>query len=51
MLQGCFSYFNSNTFIFQIDDNTQDRMTRLDNENSNYVPAPVPPNLTVSNSA
>ena len=58
MLRGSFSYFSSDTLIFQIHDATQCRVTRLDatvarmyfvskDEAGNYVPAPVPTNLTL----
>ena len=61
MLRGFFSYFNGNSFIFQIDDNTQGRISRLYNtvarmyflilaENGIYLPAPVPPYLALRES-
>ena len=61
MLRGSLSYFNSNTFVFQIDDVTQGRITRLDatvarlyfvsrDATGNYVPSPVPGNLTLRES-
>ncbi len=61
MLRGNFSYFKDNTCVFQIDDNTQGRITRLDNTvarmyfmildgNGDYVAAAVPPNLALRES-
>ena len=61
MLRGSFSFINDNTNVFQIDDNTQGRITRLDNTvarmyfmilngNGDYVAAAVPPNLTLRES-
>ena len=58
MLRGSFSYFESNTYVFQLDDVTQCRLTRLDaavarmyfmskDAAGNYVPCPVPLNLTL----
>ncbi len=61
MLRQSFSYFNDNTHVFQIDDNTQCRITRLDNSvarmyfmildgNGDYMAAAVPPNLALRES-
>ncbi len=61
MLQESFSYFNNNTYVFQINDNTQGRITWLDNTvarmyfmildgNGDYVAAAVPPNLALCES-
>ena len=61
MLQGSFSFINDNTTVFQIDDHTQGRITRLDNtvagmyfmtlnENGDYVATAVPPNLALRES-
>ena len=61
MLRGSFSYFDDNTHVFQINDNTQGRITRLDaniarmyfvilDGNGDYVAAAVPPNLTLRES-
>jgi hypothetical protein len=58
MLRGSFSYFNDNTLVFQIDDVTQGRITRIDatvarlyfmsrDATGNYVPSQVPGNLTL----
>ena len=61
MLQGSVSFINDNTNVFQIDERTQGRITRLDNtvarmyfmalnEHGDYVPAAVPPNLALRES-
>ena len=61
MLQGSCSFINDNTNVFQIDDHTQGRITRLDNtvagmyfmtlnENGDYVATAVPPNLALRES-
>ena len=61
MFQGSFSFINDNTNVFQIDDHTQGRITRLDNtvarmcfmtlnKNGNYVTTVVPPNLALHES-